>query len=469
LRSAVDNVARGLRALGVPRGATVALTMPNGLGIVVAFLGIARAGCIAAPLNPAYTQDEFTFYLDDIAPALVLTPPGGAPLARAAAAGLGIALGDVAVDAGGHVCVTDRPGDTALDDPLPGDVALFLHTSGTTSRPKGVPLTHENLCASAHNIQRWYELTAADTSLCVMPLFHIHGLVFSTLAFLGTGGHVVVPEKFSASAFWPAVATYRATVVSAVPTIFRTLLLRADDDGAPHAGEHTLRFLRSSSAALPAAEFHKLEARFGVPVIEAYSMTEASHQMCANPLRGERRAGSVGVGAHVEVAILADDGSELGPDREGEVAVRGRNVTRGYHNNPAANAVAFTNGWFRTGDRGKKSADGYLTLVGRLKELINRGGEKISPVEIDECLASHPGVIEVVVFAMPDEKYGEEVAAAVVLRDGTTTEELAEHVRARLAPFKVPKRFFVTDAIPKTATGKVQRRIVAAAFAPAAT
>jgi len=468
LRASVDTVARGLRARGIARGATVALAMPNGIGVVVAFLGIARAGCVAAPLNPAYTQDEFTFYLDDIGPSIVLAPPGGAPLARGAAEALRIPVGDVNVAADGSVSVFDRVSDEPLEEPAPGDIALFLHTSGTTSRPKGVPLRHENLCASAQNMARWYSLTNADVSLCVMPLFHIHGLVFSTLAFLGVGGLVVVPEKFSASAFWPTVAAYRATVVSAVPTIYRTLLLRADDDKAPTGDEHTLRFLRSSSAALPAPEFHKLQARFGVPVVEAYSMTEASHQMCANPLDGERRAGSVGVGAHVEVAILDDDGNELGPDREGEVAVRGRNVMHGYHNNPAANAAAFSNGWFRTGDRGKKSADGYLTLVGRLKELINRGGEKISPVEIDEVLATHPGVIEVVTFAMPDEKYGEDVAAAVVLRDGTTAEELADHVRARLAPFKVPKRFFVTDTIPKTATGKVQRRIVAATFAPGA-
>jgi acyl-CoA synthetase (AMP-forming)/AMP-acid ligase II len=389
-------------------------------------------------------------------------------LARGAAEALRIPVGDVHLGADGSVSVSDRLSDDPVEEPSPEAVALFLHTSGTTSRPKGVPLRHENLCANALNMARWYSLTSADVSLCVMPLFHVHGLVFSTLAFLAVGAQVVMPEKFSASAFWPTVAAYRATVVSAVPTILRTLLLRADDDHAPTGSEHTLRFLRSSSAALPAADFHKLEARFGVPLIEAYSMTDAAHQMCASPLDGERRGGSVGVGAHVEVAILDDDGNELGPDREGEVCVRGRNVMRGYHNNPAANAAAFVNGWFRTGDRGKKSADGYITLVGRLKELINRAGEKISPVEIDEVLASHPGVIEVVTFAMPDEKYGEEVAAAVVLHPGTTTEELADHVRARLAPFKVPKRFFVTDAIPKTATGKVQRRIVAAAFAPGA-
>jgi len=467
LRASIDDVAGGLGALGVPRGATVALAMPNGLGVIVAFLGIARAGCIAAPLNPAYTQDEFAFYLGDIEPALLLAPPGEANAARAAAAGLSIAAADVTVAADGAIGVTERRLCELPAEPQPNDVALFLHTSGTTSRPKGVPLRHENLCASVRNIVRWYGLTDADVSLCVMPLFHIHGLVFSTLAFLAVGARVIVPEKFSAGAFWPTVAQHRATVVSAVPTIYRTLLLRADDAAVPPPGEHTLRFLRSSSSALPAAEFVKLEARFGVPVVEAYSMTEAAHQMCANPLDGERRAGTVGVGAHVEVAILDDAGNVLAAEEEGEVSIRGRNVMGGYHNNPEANAAAFSNGWFRTGDRGKKSADGYVTLVGRLKELINRGGEKISPVEIDEVLAQHPGVIEVVTFAMPDEKYGEDVAAAVVLHPGTTTDDLTEHARARLASFKIPKRFFVTEAIPKTATGKVQRRIVAAAFAPA--
>ncbi|GAC1582922.1 MAG: acyl--CoA ligase [Candidatus Elarobacter sp.] len=468
LREAVESFARGLRALGVVRGQTVALALPNGIALVVAFLGVARAGVVAAPLNPAYTHDEFAFYLEDIKPVLLLLPPGGGDSARDAARSLGIPVADVLVAADGSVRATDASYAGTVELPGSGDVALFLHTSGTTSRPKGVPLRHENLCASAHNIARWYALSSADVSLCVMPLFHIHGIVFSTLAFLGTGATVIVPPKFSAGAFWPTVANYGVTVVSAVPTIYRTLLLRADDDRAPRPREHTLRFLRSSSSALPAAEFHKLEARFGVPVIEAYSMTEASHQMCANPLEGERRAGSVGVGAFVDVGIMNDAGDLVAAGDEGEVVVRGRNVTRGYLNNPEANAAAFTEGWFRTGDRGKLDAAGYLTLVGRIKELINRGGEKISPLEIDEILAQHPGVVEAVTFAIPDEKYGEEVAAAVIVRDGTSAEDLTAHVAARLSPFKVPKRFFLTDTIPKTATGKVQRRMVAAAFAPQA-
>jgi acyl-CoA synthetase (AMP-forming)/AMP-acid ligase II len=224
--------------------------------------------------------------------------------------------------------------------------------------------------------------------------------------------------------------------------------------------------MRSSSAALPASDLLRLEERFGVPVIEAYSMTEAAHQMSANPLRGERRPGSVGIGANVELAILDGDGALLGPGAIGEVAVRGENVTHGYHNNPQANAEAFTAGWFRTGDRGRIDESGYLWLVGRIKELINRGGEKISPAEIDEALLSHPGVIEAVAFGVPDEKYGEAVAAAVVVREGTSVAELRAHVAARVASFKVPSVLHVIDEIPRTPTGKIQRRIVAAALGP---
>jgi acyl-CoA synthetase (AMP-forming)/AMP-acid ligase II len=469
LRVAARSIGVALVERGVAAGDKVAAAFVNSPEIIAAFFGTAGARATFAPLNGAYTEEEFAFYLEDIAPALLLLAPGSVPSARAAAAKLQIRVADVTLDMrgipivdGGAIAQThDR---IACDD----DVALFLHTSGTTSRPKGVPLTHANLTASAGNIARWYELGAADVSYCVMPLFHVHGLVFSTLAVLGAGGSVVVPEKFSAGAFWPTVAQYGVTVASAVPTILRTLLLRAESDGAPLPGEHPLRFIRSSSSPLPASEMQRLEARFGVPVIEAYSMTEAAHQMCANPLRGARRPGSVGIGAFVDVTILDADGNELEPGDVGEVCVRGANVTRGYHNNAAANAAAFTNGWFRTGDYGTRDADGYVTLVGRLKELINRGGEKISPVEVDDALMAHPGVKEAVSFAVPDEKYGEAVAAALVLHAGTAVDDVLAFARGRLAAFKIPTITHVVSEIPRTATGKVQRRIVAAAFAPAA-
>ncbi len=467
VRAASRAFGGALVARGLAPGDRIAASFTNKPAILAAFFGAASARTTFAPLNSAYTEDEFRFYLEDIGPKAIVLEPGSVPAARAAAGALGIEMIEFDLDGRDGSAVVDGTAETGDHDriALDGDVALFLHTSGTTSRPKGVPLTHLNLATSAANIARWYELGPADVSLCVMPLFHVHGLVFSTLAVLGAGGTVVIPEKFSAGAFWPIVRDFKVTVVSAVPTIYRTLLLRADEDGAPRAGGHAIRFLRSSSAALPASEMLRIEERFGAPVIEAYSMTEASHQMCANPLRGERRPGSVGVGAFVDVAILDEAGALQPPGTVGEVAVRGKNVTLGYHNNPQANAASFTGGWFRTGDFGVLDELGYLTLVGRLKELVNRGGEKISPVEIDDALMSHPGVAEAVAFAIPDEKYGEAVAAALVLRDpATTVDDVLAHARTRLAAFKVPTSVLIVDTIPKTATGKVQRRNVAAAL-----
>jgi acyl-CoA synthetase (AMP-forming)/AMP-acid ligase II len=282
------------------------------------------------------------------------------------------------------------------------------------------------------------------------------------------GGTVVAPSRFSARRFWADVQRYGVTWYSAVPTIHQTLLARALDPAlaeAPPPGTTTLRFARSCSAALAPATMQGLEERFGVPVLEAYGMTEASHQMASNPLPPARRVpGSVGRATGVQIAIM--DGALLPSGGVGEVVIRGESVTSGYHNNPEANAAAFTNGWFRTGDQGVLDEDGYLRLTGRLKELILRGGENIAPREIDEVLLAHPAVAEAIAFGVPDAKYGEEVAAAVVLRGAATPEELVAHCRARIAAFKVPKMIFITDQIPRTATGKIQRRAVAAAFAP---
>jgi acyl-CoA synthetase (AMP-forming)/AMP-acid ligase II len=282
---------------------------------------------------------------------------------------------------------------------------------------------------------------------------------------LFAGGSVVVPTRFSAGAFWPAVQRHRVTWYSCSPTIHQILLARADSDNAP--ARSGFRFIRSCSAALAPATMAQLESRFDAPVLEAYAMTEASHQMCSNPLPpAVRKPGMVGRGTNVDVAIMDEAGKLLPAGTAGEVVVRGPNVTRGYHNNPEANAASFTSGWFRTGDRGVVDADGYLTLIGRIKELINRGGEKISPLEVDAALLAHPAVAEVATFAAPDPKYGEEVYAAVVLKGSATVEELQAHCRGRLADFKVPKVVFITKELPRTPTGKVQRRHVAAAFLP---
>src|SRR5262245_11822369 len=462
LRRQVAALATALRRGGVRAGNAVAIVLPNGLEFLTSFLAVTWARGIAAPLNPAYKVEEFRFYMEDAGVRAVLLPPGDHP-ARAAAAQLNLPVWEVELVSG--KVRLEIPAQAALvadDGPVPLDVALFLHTSGTTSRPKGVPLTHANLMANIANIARTYQLTPDDASLIVMPLFHVHGLLGATLSTLHTGGTVIVPARFSASTFWTQAADEGATWYSAVPTIHQVLLGRADQD---HAPRRELRFIRSCSAALAPATFAQLEDRFGAPVLEAYGMTEASHQMSSNPLPPARRKpGTVGLGTGVDVVILDEQGKRLPAAAQGEVSIRGPNVMHGYHNNAQANATAFASGYFRTGDQGIIDPDGYLQLTGRLKELINRGGEKISPLEVDGALLEHPAVAEAVCFAAPDAKYGEEVHAAVVLKADATPEAIQAFCRDRLADFKVPKVVHITQQVPRTATGKIQRRHVAAHF-----
>jgi acyl-CoA synthetase (AMP-forming)/AMP-acid ligase II len=334
---------------------------------------------------------------------------------------------------------------------------MILHTSGTTSRPKRVPIRHRNLATSAANICATYQLGPGDRALCVMPLFHIHGIVASLLSTLAAGGTVICPPGFDAMRFWGWVEEFRPTWYSAVPTMHQLLLARAERN-AELIRANPFRFIRSSSAALPPVVMERLEATFGAPVLESYGMTEASHQMTSNPLPpAPRKAGSVGVGVGVEVAIMDEAGALLPQGATGEVVVRGGSIVDGYENNPAANAAAFVAGWFRTGDQGLLDADGYLRLTGRLKELINRGGEKISPLEIDDVLLRHPAVAEALAFAVPHRTLGEEVHAAVVLKGEASERELRDHCARTLADFKVPRQIHILAALPRGATGKPQR------------
>ena len=464
LRDEVERVAEVLAAVIEPRQA-VSIVLPNSIEFMIAFLSVTRAGAIAAPLNSAYTVDEFKFFMEDADSRLVILPEGD-HAGRNAAEQLGVPTLDATLDGRGKVHLS-RNGSKLTDrkdvaGPSPHDVALFLHTSGTTSRPKGVPLTHANLLASLRNIGDTYALTPEDVAMVVMPLFHVHGLIGVALSTLNTGGSVVIPSRFSASRFWQEQSSTGATWYSAVPTIHQILLMRADDDDAPRK---SFRFIRSCSAALAPSVFQELESRFGAPVLEAYGMTEASHQMSSNALPpGARRPGTVGTGTGVEIAIMEDGGAPLGSDKIGEVVIKGPNVTLGYHNNPSANEEAFTNGWFRTGDQGFLDTDGTLTLTGRIKELINRGGEKISPLEVDSALLQHPSVAEAVCFGMPDTKYGEVVQAAVVLSGDASEDDIRSFCGGRLADFKVPDRVYLVESLPRTATGKIQRRNVAAQF-----
>ncbi|HKA05228.1 MAG TPA: acyl--CoA ligase [Acidimicrobiales bacterium] len=455
LRTAVERLADRFVRAGLGPADRIAIVLPNGPEMALALLAAMSVGC-AAPLNPKYREDEFRFYLDDLGAAALVTFAGQYPAARAAAPDA-----TIAIDVGGDGLAIDlavptppSPG-AARGRPAPDDVALVLHTSGTTSRPKIVPLRQRNLVHSARTIAASLDLTSADRSLTVMPLFHIHGIMAGLLAPLAAGGSVICTPGFDAFKFHRWVDELHPTYYTAVPTMHQMVLARA-----PRPRETTLRFVRSSSAPLPGPVLEGLTELFGVPVIEAYGMTEASHQMTINPLPpGTAKPGSVGVARGIEVAILDSNGTQLAPGERGEVAIRGASVIDGYESNAAANEAAFTAGWFRTGDEGRLDEDGYLFLTGRLKEQINRGGEKISPIEVDEVLLRHPAVAEAVTFALPHDKLGEDVGAAVVLVDGleVTESELRAFVGSQVAAFKVPQRILIVSEIPKGATGKIQR------------
>jgi acyl-CoA synthetase (AMP-forming)/AMP-acid ligase II len=464
LNQLVDALARVLGGFGLGEGDRIAMALPNGLEVIASFLAASTVGT-AAPLNPSYTVEEFKFYLEDTRARALIVLAGSAKDARTAAKETKVAIieCETADDGSINFSMNERL-SVAKDEVKAGgkDIALILHTSGTTSRPKRVPLAHANLLTSARNVANTYQLTSEDVSLCVMPLFHVHGLVASTLATFQSGGTVVVPPKFNPLSFWATVREHGATWYSAVPTIHQVLLSRSK--GSRPLGAEQLRFIRSCSASLAPQLMTDMEATFGAPVLEAYGMTEAAHQMASNPLPPlARKAGSVGQGTAVEIGILDEAGNVLPPGSTGEVSIKGPNVFSGYEGNAEANAESFSDGWFRTGDQGVLDNEGYLTLVGRIKELINRGGEKISPREIDETLLRHPAVAEACCFAIPDRVYGEGVAAAVVLKDSATEKDLIAHCRSSLSEFKCPTTIYIMEAIPRTATGKIQRRNVAAA------
>ena len=464
LRAQVVETVGRLNSLGIGRNDPVAIVLPNGPTMASSFVSVASAAT-AAPLNPAYREEELEFYLGDLKAKLLILDRETGALARKVGERLGIPVAEIEEtpgDPAGRFRILGAQADRRAHLPGPAraeDVALVLHTSGTTSRPKIVPLTHENVCASALNVAKSLSLVSSDRCLNVMPLFHIHGLIAAVLASLSAGASVCCTPGFNALKFFAWIDEARPTWYTAVPTMHQAILARADRNRDAIA-RNPLRFLRSSSASLPPQVMTALEETFGAPVIEAYGMTEAAHQMAANPLPPRpRKAGSVGIAAGPEVAVMDEAGNLLPPEVTGEVVIRGPNVTLGYQNHPSASASAFTRGWFRTGDQGVLDHEGYLRLTGRLKEIINRGGEKISPREVDEVLMDHPAVAQAVTFAIPHEKLGEEVGCALILKDGLTVSEseIRDYAAKRLADFKVPRKVLFLEEIPKGPTGKLQR------------
>lgn len=463
LKSQVELTVKSLNASGVGREDRVAVVLPNGPELAVAFVSVA-AGATCAPLNPSYRTEEFEFYLDDLNAKALLVLKGSDSPAVSVARNRGITILELACNQIEPAGIFTIQGETSCEDTTggfaeTGDIALVLHTSGTTSRPKIVPLTHSNICASAKNIGQTLSLNGSDRCLNVMPLFHIHGLIGAVLASLAAGAEVICTPRFDALKFFSLVKEFQPSWYTAVPTMHQTILARAHRNQEV-ISNNRLRFIRSSSAALPPKVLEKLELVFQIPVIESYGMTEASHQMASNPLPPEvRKPGSVGFSAGPEMGIMDTEGKMLKSGDTGEVVIRGTSVTKRYENNPEANAASFSGGWFRTGDQGYFDKDGYLYITGRLKEIINRGGEKISPREVDEVLMDHPAVEQAVTFGLPHRTLGEDVGAAVILREGfsVSDKELRNFVAGCLVDFKVPRRIIFLETIPKGPTGKLQR------------
>ena len=466
LKLFVNNISRQLAGNGITNKDRAAIILPNGPYMASSFLAISSY-MSAAPLNPAYKTNEYEFYLKDLSPKIVIVEPNSKNNVIEVAKKLKIPVCEIKIQKdspSGLFDLFDKSSEYSL--PEENDEALVLHTSGTTSRPKIVPLTNKNIFSSAVNISKSLELSEIDHCLNIMPLFHIHGLIAILATSMKVGASVCASNGFNAIKFLELAKSEKITWYSGVPTMLQAILLRAEKN-LELAKNLNLRFIRSSSASLPPAVFEKLNNVFSCSVIEAYGMTEATHQMTSNPLPPKiQKPGFVGIPAGPDVCIMDDNDKILNQGETGEVCIKGNNVTLGYDNNPVANKNSFTNGWFRTGDQGYFDQDGYLKISGRLKEIINKGGEKISPLEVDNILMDHPLIEQVVCFGYVDKMLGEEIAAAIIVKEGQNFSEIdvKNYAEEKLAKFKIPKKIFFVNEIPKGATGKLQRNILAKNF-----
>lgn len=473
LATVVDDLAARLRGMGLRRADPVGLVCPNDAEFVVGLLGAARAGLVVAPIDPALPETQMSARIEELGAQAILT----SPLAvgpRSAVARVPAWTLRVDVSRAGTATATLDTAARAVrqsrDHGISDQDAIILFTAGTTDRAKMVPLTHANVAASVQGICAGYELGPGDATVAVMPFFHGHGLFTALLATLASGGSVLLPERgrFSAHTFWDDVRHAAATWITAVPTMYEILLNRAARE-FPGTDVAPLRFVRSCSAPLNAATGRAIERTLGVPLLSAYGMTETAHQTASEPLpqHGPLKYGSVGRPTGVDLRVLDQQGQPVPAGAEGEVWVQGPTVARGYLRDPVETARSFVDGWFRTGDLGSLDEDGYLFLTGRIKNLINRGGEKIAPEHVEDILAGCPGVAEAAVFAIPDATYGERVGAAVVLCQGESigAEEILRYCRGGLSAFELPDRLDIVAALPHTPKGALDRRAVEARYA----
>ena len=466
LKIFIDNISKQLSGNGITNKDRAAIVLPNGPTMATSFLGISSY-MSAAPLNPSYKSEEYEFYLKDLNPKILIVEKNSKNPSIEIAKKLNIEICELKIHKDqpeGLFNLFENKSDYSL--PNENDEALVLHTSGTTSRPKIVPLSNNNIYSSSENISKSLDLTDKDHCLNIMPLFHIHGLIAVLATSMKVGASVCTSSGFNALKFLDLAKSEKITWYSGVPTMHQAILLRANKSGDV-AKKLNLRLIRSSSASLPPAVFKNLNEVFNCPVIEAYGMTEATHQMTSNPLPPkQQKAGFVGIPAGPEVCIMDDNGNILKQGNVGEICIKGDNVTLGYENNDDANKTSFTNGWFRTGDQGYFDNDGYLKISGRLKEIINKGGEKISPLEVDNVLMDHPSIDQAVCFGYEDKMLGENIASAIIIKDGMECSEndVLNYAEKKLAKFKIPKKIFFVDEIPKGATGKLQRNVLAKKF-----
>ena len=466
LKSFVNKIASQLAGNGISNKDRAAIVLPNGPFMASSFLTLSSY-MSAAPLNPSYKTNEYEFYLKDLNPKIVIVEPNSSNEVVGVAKNLNIPVCEIKIkkdDPSGLFNLFNIESKYQL--PEENDEALVLHTSGTTSRPKIVPLTNKNIYSSAENISKSLNLSEVDHCLNIMPLFHIHGLIAILAASIRSGASICASNGFNALKFLELAKSEKITWYSGVPTMHQAILLRAEKN-LELAKNLNLRLIRSSSASLPPAVFEKLNNVFGCSVIEAYGMTEATHQMTSNPLPPKKqKPGFVGIPAGPEVCIMDEKDKILDQGETGEVCIKGDNVTLGYDNNPEANKNSFTNGWFRTGDQGYFDQNGYLKISGRLKEIINKGGEKISPLEVDNVLMDHPLIEQAVCFGYEDKMLGEDIAAAIIVKEGKNCSEtdVKTYAQEKLAKFKIPKKIFFVNEIPKGATGKLQRNVLAKNF-----
>ncbi len=456
----IEEFGKQLSSIDMEKNNICALVLPNGVDVAISFLALANYVTVS-PLNPNYTKDEFLFFLEDLDCEFIITDKNASNSLLEAAKQLKIKLfylNNYSPKNRLSIKSLSTPSKCLLDQNKADDICLILHTSGTTSRPKQVQLSSVNIISSALNIARVLQLEKKDKGMNIMPLFHIHGLIASLLSSIVTGSSVVCTSGFNALTFYGNIKNFKPTWITAVPTMYQTILSRASRNKEIIQAS-SLRLLRSSSAAMPVATIEALENAFQCPVIEAYGMTEASHQMASNFLDSIRKPGSVGKSAGPEIALFREDKLITVANTVGEIVIRGSNVTKGYKNNDKANKENFFDGWFKTGDLGKFDEDGFLFISGRIKEIINKGGEKISPQEVDEALMKHEAVFQAVCFSVKHEKLGEDIAAAVVLKDGSTTDDkdLRTYLSKSITTFKIPRRILILDEIPKGNTGKIQR------------